>query len=227
MVGRLITLLMCAVGGAAVLRWAAPGPTELWAAVQSPQQWVGRHGADSAVLVVAAVVGWLVLAWLAAGVAILAATELPGLAGRLAGHVAVVVLPVALQQGLALSLGIGLVTAGSGLAAAAPIPGAPPGPAPGASVDWPQQPPFVPDPSPTGPPVSGPPEVGDPIDGVVVVAAGDSLWAIAADRLGPGAEDPMVASAVSDWYAANRALIGPDPDLIHPGQRLTPPGADS
>lgn len=227
MVGRLFTVLMCAVGGAAVLHWAAPGPAELLAAVRSPQHWAGLHGADNAVLVVAAVVGWLVLAWLVAGVAIMAATELPGLAGRLADHVAIVVLPVAVRQGLALSLGIGLVTAGSGVAAAEPIPGAPPGPTPGVSVDWPQQPPLVPDPPPTGPPDSGPPEVGDPIDGVVVVAAGDSLWAIAADRLGPDADDPMVASAVSDWYTANRALIGPDPDLIHPGQRLTPPGAGS
>lgn len=226
MVGKLITALMCGVGATAVLRWAAPGPAELLSAVQSPEQWVGLHGADSAVLVVAAMVGWLVLAWLVAGIVILAATELPGLAGRVAGHVAAVVLPAALRQGLALSLGIGLVTAGSGVAAAEPASGAPPGPTPGASVDWPQQPPLVPDPPPTGPPVSGPPEIGDPIDGVVV-AAGDSLWKIAANRLGPQVGDPAIATAVQDWYTANRAVIGSDPDLIHPGQRLMPPGASS
>ncbi|WP_425600034.1 hypothetical protein [Ornithinimicrobium sufpigmenti] len=28
------------------------------------------------------------------------------------------------------------------------------------------------------------------------------------------------------WYAANRELIGPDPDLILPGQELRIPAAD-
>lgn len=57
----------------------------------------------------------------------------------------------------------------------------------------------------------------------VVVRPGDSLWAIAARHLGPEASAQDVAEAWPRWYAANRDLIGPDPDLILPGQRLAVP----
>jgi len=58
---------------------------------------------------------------------------------------------------------------------------------------------------------------------VVVVRPGDSLWTIAAARLpaGSGLED--VARAWPLWFGANRSVIGDDPDLIVPGQHLTPP----
>jgi len=59
---------------------------------------------------------------------------------------------------------------------------------------------------------------------VHVVRPGESLWSIAHARA-PGATDAELARAVARWHAANRELIGPDPDLIRPGQRLTPPGA--
>ena len=52
---------------------------------------------------------------------------------------------------------------------------------------------------------------------------GDSLWAIAARHLGPGATDAEVAEEWPRWYAANRAVIGPDPDLVLPGQVLRAP----
>lgn len=55
---------------------------------------------------------------------------------------------------------------------------------------------------------------------VVVVQPGDSLWAIARALLPADASDPAVAAAVADLYAVNRRLIGPDPDLLQPGQRL-------
>jgi hypothetical protein len=32
-----------------------------------------------------------------------------------------------------------------------------------------------------------------------------------------------IAAAWPRWYAANRAVIGPDPGLIRPGQELMPP----
>lgn len=60
----------------------------------------------------------------------------------------------------------------------------------------------------------------------VVVRPGDSLWAIAARRLGGSASPATIAENWPRWYAANRALIGPDPDLIHPGQQLRPPADD-
>jgi nucleoid-associated protein YgaU len=48
------------------------------------------------------------------------------------------------------------------------------------------------------------------------------LWAIAATRLGPQATPALVAANWPRWYAANRAVIGADPDLIRPGQLLQP-----
>ena len=57
----------------------------------------------------------------------------------------------------------------------------------------------------------------------VVVEAGDCLWAIAAHRLGPHADVHRVATETRRWYAANATTIGPDPGLIHPGQRLHQP----
>jgi nucleoid-associated protein YgaU len=57
----------------------------------------------------------------------------------------------------------------------------------------------------------------------VRVRVGDTLWAVAASRLPHGAGDAVVLAAVHRWYARNHHVIGPDPDLLHPGQRLTPP----
>ncbi|WP_149202605.1 LysM peptidoglycan-binding domain-containing protein [Actinotalea subterranea] len=57
------------------------------------------------------------------------------------------------------------------------------------------------------------------------VAPGDTLWAIAAAHLPPDATDADVAAAWPRWYSANRAVIGDDPDVIQPGQRLAAPPA--
>jgi nucleoid-associated protein YgaU len=58
----------------------------------------------------------------------------------------------------------------------------------------------------------------------VTVRGGESLWLIAARRLGPHASDSQIAAAWPRWYAANRSVIGDDPALIRPGQVLrTPP----
>lgn len=55
------------------------------------------------------------------------------------------------------------------------------------------------------------------------VTAGDTLWDIAAERLGPAATNSAIAQEWPRWHHANREVIGPDPDLIHPGQQLTAP----
>jgi nucleoid-associated protein YgaU len=60
---------------------------------------------------------------------------------------------------------------------------------------------------------------------VVTVHRGDSLWAVAARHLGPGAGDAQIAHEWPRWYAANRDVIGDDPDLLVPGQQLRPPAA--
>jgi hypothetical protein len=57
----------------------------------------------------------------------------------------------------------------------------------------------------------------------VVVLRGDSLWTIAARHLGPGATTAQIAREWPRWWAANKHVIGPDPDRILPGQRLQPP----
>ncbi|WP_169746535.1 LysM peptidoglycan-binding domain-containing protein [Demequina phytophila] len=59
---------------------------------------------------------------------------------------------------------------------------------------------------------------------VHVVAAGESLWSITADALDTD-EAGAIAAAWPELYRANRTAIGGDPDLIHPGQRLTVPAA--
>lgn len=56
-----------------------------------------------------------------------------------------------------------------------------------------------------------------------VVRRGDALWDVAARHLGPTASAADIAREWPRWYAANRGVIGPDPDLIHPGDVLVPP----
>jgi len=58
---------------------------------------------------------------------------------------------------------------------------------------------------------------------VHTVVVGDSLWTIAAASLGDEPAPATVATETSRWYERNRAAIGPNPDLILPGQVLTAP----
>jgi len=56
------------------------------------------------------------------------------------------------------------------------------------------------------------------------IRPGDTLWGIAAAHLPAGSRSP--AEITRSWrqiYAANRATIGADPDLIHPGTHLVIP----
>ena len=61
-----------------------------------------------------------------------------------------------------------------------------------------------------------------------MVVRGDCLWHIAADsllgELGRLPTDGEIAAAVHAWWSANADVIGPDPDLLLPGQVLRPPG---
>jgi hypothetical protein len=74
----------------------------------------------------------------------------------------------------------------------------------------------------TGHPHREPAESPD-APGGYVVRGGDTLWDIAARHLGPHATDAEVARAWPRWYAANRAAIGVNPQLIHPGLVLRAP----
>lgn len=52
---------------------------------------------------------------------------------------------------------------------------------------------------------------------VLTVRPGDTLWELAERHLGDG-------SRWTELYAANRAVVGADPDLIRPAERLRIPG---
>ena len=68
-----------------------------------------------------------------------------------------------------------------------------------------------------------PDEARAPTADSVTVRRGDSLWRIAAEHLDADASDAEIAAAWPRWYEANRAVIGSDPNLIHPGQVLRAP----
>jgi hypothetical protein len=57
----------------------------------------------------------------------------------------------------------------------------------------------------------------------LVVRPGDALWRLAEDRLPPTATAAEVADLVLRLHRRNREVIGPDPDLIRPGERLVVP----
>jgi hypothetical protein len=68
-----------------------------------------------------------------------------------------------------------------------------------------------------------PVRAGAPATRVVVVRPGDTLWDFARADLPPEADDDAVAAHVREIHQANRAVIGADPDLIRPHQRLRMP----
>ncbi len=59
----------------------------------------------------------------------------------------------------------------------------------------------------------------------VVVLRGDTLWSIAANSLGSAASAAQIDTAWHRWFAANRDVIGDDPNLILPGQLLRQPSS--
>jgi len=71
-----------------------------------------------------------------------------------------------------------------------------------------------------GPPASRPPRVADEPGRTHVVSPGDTLWGIAAVSLPGAASDADIDRLWRDIWTGNRAEIGPDPNLIHPGTTL-------
>jgi nucleoid-associated protein YgaU len=62
--------------------------------------------------------------------------------------------------------------------------------------------------------------------GAVLVHPGDCLWTIAARDLAPGASAAEIERRWQAIYHANQTLIGPDPDVVEPGQHLFLPRKD-
>jgi hypothetical protein len=188
--------------------------------IRSPRTAVDHQGIDHAVAACAGSAAWLFLGWLGCGVALVVASALPGTLGRAAGRVSAWVVPGVMRRLLSAALGIGLAAAGTG-GLATPAHAAPTGPAPAPQASA----------GATTPPISAAvtldldwPLTASRAARVVTVRRGDTLWAIAAAHLAPHAGPRAIATAWPRWWSANRHVVGPDPDLLHPGQRLTAPG---
>ncbi|MDQ2751301.1 MAG: hypothetical protein M3Y44_17510 [Actinomycetota bacterium] len=232
----------------AVLATLRPDLGVLARGVAAPHAWIAASGADGAALDLAGAAIWSLALWLGVGLLAAIAAGLPGGCGRSARWLAQVLLPATLHRAVAGAAGLGVllvpvaagaagpaVPAGRGGSAAASLSSAPvPSPA------WPSDPPALPAPGwPTASPPTAPrtvPPPGShaaqparpaPANGAVVVRPGDCLWEIAAAQLGHGGTPARTAAAWPRWYAANRAVIGADPNLIRPGQRLAPPASSS
>jgi len=220
----------------AVLRLAGATQAQISAASADPQGYVTAAGADEFVLVLATAIGWLLLGWVLLGAVLVLGSAVPGWIGWLFNSLARLLLPATLRRFVSLALGVTLLSGTSVASAAPPATMA----AISVTVDWPgQQEPgmaAVPDwpPAPSGGPDSlpepaPPPAVSpDPAltsAGTYLVQAGDCLWDIA-ERTLAQASRPIdagsVAAAVAAWFQFNSDQIQ-DPDLIYPGQALTPP----
>jgi nucleoid-associated protein YgaU len=213
---------------AAALRAVAPAPGAAAAALSAPQHLVDTSGPDALVLALAALLAWAAWAWGAIGLVLTAAAALPGVVGSASSAVLHVVVPAGLRRAAGMALGAGVALGGplgTGVALAAP-------PAPSVAATASATGTAVPDwPSSTqeGPAPAGPTAVpaATPTPGPHVVVTGECLWRIAGDQLrsadGSPATDAAVATTVHAWWTANAQVIGPDPDLIRPGQVLRPP----
>lgn len=199
----------------------------------------GAVGFEAILAVAAGVAAWLCLTWLTVGAVLLTLAALPAAAGELCGRLAKQAVPPVLRRAAGAMLGasvLGVPTLGVLPAAAAGYPV----PAPvvaaasvGVPVDGshPRPASYAPGPLPSldrpaAPSARhrSPPRRNLPRR--VVVRAGDSLWTLAERSLGPRPSDAAVAVTWRRWYAANRTVIGPDPDLILPGQVLSPPAGN-
>ncbi len=74
-------------------------------------------------------------------------------------------------------------------------------------------------------PLASPVQTAGDEPGTLVVEPRDSLWSIAAGRLGVEASTAEIDHAWRALWRANEAVVGGDPDHIEPGQRLTVPEA--
>ena len=227
----------------AALAVAAPGPTRALTALAQP----APDDPTAPLVAAAALLAWGLATWLAFVLLAVAASRVPGWTGRWAGAVAGRVAPQAVRRVAELALGLTVATAAVAVPHAVADQAQPLRPA--LSLDWPGPAPIGPPPSldwpgtapaqatapataqatapatpPQGMPAPAPAATPEPAaPAAVVVRPGDTLWDIAADHLPAEAAPAAVAQAWPAWWSANRAAIGSDPDLIHPGTRLVPP----
>ncbi len=241
-----LALSLAALAATAVLL-ALTAPDDWPRGLADLPRWLAAPPPETRLLALATVAAYGCLAWLGfALVAVAAGSGVARFAPAALRRLAERVLGVALTTAAA-----GVLAAGPAAAdAPRPTPGAGPfdrpvaavvtrTPAPLTALRTPSPAPTAAPATPTAPPtlVPGDPFTADrPVapllgtprperDDAVVVRRGDTLWGIAARHLGPDATPAEIAAEWPRWYAANRAVVGPDPDLIRPGQRLVPPAA--
>ena len=228
---------MALIAGA--LSALTPDLASMAGTLASAQRTADTAGPDVLVTSAAGLLAWAVWAWGALGLALTAASALPGMLGGAARLVLHGVLPAGARRSAALALGLGLGVAIPLLGTTAlltPTPAAadPWTPASaGSALDWPVAPTALP--VPDWPAVETPARAGAAPDwpsapataGTHVVVRGECLWHIASDRLlaqhGRAPTDGEVAAATHAWWQANADVIGPDPDRLLPGQVLSPP----
>jgi nucleoid-associated protein YgaU len=231
------------------IRMLYPDWRSIAAGLRDPGAWIARAGADTVVSTLAATALWVVCVWLGLALLSVLAGALPGTAGVIARSFASAAVPAILRRAVAGTLGVGILVAPAA-ALASPVPSptssarsaSPALPSPLPAPSWPSaragsaQPtiatpgwPSTAEPIPRPPGGTGPPAARDDrrqppaANESVVVRPGDSLWVIAAARIGRPASDDQVAVAWPRWYVANRVEIGSDPNLIKPGQILHAP----
>jgi nucleoid-associated protein YgaU len=223
-----------AARGAMLAVAALAGAGSLWFC--RPGAMLDGSGPDAAIVAAAAWLAWLLAGYLALTVAVTAAVAARGPVRLRAGALSAAVSPRVVRRAVEALVGFGVAAALVGPMPVQALADSPhPGPASRApakpfSLDWPgladpDRPPAARPPLVAAPPRDArPPREARPVGGrTVVVRPGDSLWAIARRDVGPSATATQVAAEWPRWWTANRRVIGRNPDVIRPGQRLVPP----
>jgi nucleoid-associated protein YgaU len=228
---RLLATAAVLTGIAVALAALTPPLPVMAEALTAAQRTVDTRGPDVLITSAAGLLAWAVWAWGVLGLSLTAASALPGIVGGAARLALQVALPAGARRSAAvlLGLGLGVATPLAGVAlpslahtasAAAPAEGVPDWPLPSAAADA--------APVPDWPPGTASTAATEPETGERVVVRGDCLWHIAADsllgQLGRLPTHGEVSTAVHAWWSANADVIGPDPDVLLPGQVLRPPG---
>lgn len=212
----------------AVLLLLAAAPTPV-AALRRLQDAGSATDPTAPLVAASALAAWGLAAWLAGTVLVTVAGHLPGVVGTLCAGVSRRIAPAAVRRAVEVALGLTVAVGVLGSSPASAASGHAPAPASQdrtalgrVNLDWSSTPAVV-----TGDldwPGSTP-VTGEP----VLVRPGDCLWAVARQQLqaagGPAPSAGEIAQAWPRWWAANRDVVGDDPDLIRPGMRLSPPAA--
>lgn len=207
---------------AALVTAARRAASDLHGSLTQPSGELSAALGDVATVVALLAWTWLLLLVVATLVSALVGVRLPQAHG-LTRHLA----PLAARRAVVTLLGLGTaLTTGTAPAAAydSPQQMAPAGLRWGVQAGIEANPleglPLPDRPSGTGQPNS---PTSDRQPQTVVVRRGDTLWSIAAGALGDNPSIAAIARRWPDWYAANRAVIGDDPDLLLPGTVLQAP----